>query len=281
MAPPVDFQSLTPEMLKRFMDSHTERRYQLVDVRQPDEYATAHIPGARLMPLPELEARLYELPDDQHLIFYCRSGSRSTYAAALAMDGEVTRKTVGHLAGGILAWEGNTLADFPRLEVFDTAAGLPQLLLTAMDLEKGAYRFYADFLKSMAPEILRPTLTRLSKAEESHARMIYRHLAEIDETAAPFETLYAGLKGNILEGGETFDDLTARFSDMPGDVCLNIIEIGLSIEFAAFDLYRTMAEQAEDPLLKNTFIKIAQAEKAHMRTLSRALEHCGKLQAES
>jgi rhodanese-related sulfurtransferase/rubrerythrin len=266
-------------MLKQFIDGHAEHRYQLVDVRQPEEYASAHIPGARLVPLPELEARLYDLPDDQHLIFYCRSGSRSTYAATLALDGEVTRKTVGHLAGGIMAWEGNTLADFPRLEVFDTTGNLSQLLLTAMDLEKGAYRFYAGFLKSMAPEALRPTLTRLSKAEESHARMIYRHLAEADGTAPPFETLYAGLKGDILEGGETFDDMVARFSNMPGDVCLNIIEIGLSIEFAAFDLYRTMAEQAKDPLVKSTFIKIAQAEKAHMSTLSRALEHCGKVQA--
>jgi rhodanese-related sulfurtransferase/rubrerythrin len=278
MAPPVDFQNLTPDRLKRFMDSHTERRYQLVDVRQPDEYAAAHIPGARLMPLPELEARLYDLPDDQHLIFYCRSGSRSTYAATLAIDGEVTRKTVGHLAGGIIGWEGNTLADFPRIEVFNTTGNLSQLLLTAMDLEKGAYRFYAGFLASMAPEALRPTLTRLSKAEESHARMIYRHLAETDETVAPFKTLYAGLNGDILEGGESFDSLTARFSEMPGDVCLNIIEIGLSIEFAAFDLYRTMAEQAEDSPVKSTFIEIAQAEKAHMRTLSRALEHCGKVQ---
>ena len=281
MAPPVDFQNLTPGMLEQFIDRHAESSYQLVDVRQPDEYASAHIPGSRLMPLTELEARLYELPDDQHLIFYCRSGSRSTYAATLAIDGEVTRKTVGHLAGGIIGWEGNTLADFPRVEIFDTAATLSQLLLTAMDLEKGAYLFYSGFLKSMAPEILRPTLTRLSKAEETHARMIYRHLAEVDKTAAPFEALYAGLKGDILEGGETVDDLVARFSDMPGDVCLNIIEIGLSIEFAAFDLYKTMAERAEDPLVKSTFIEIAQAEKAHMRTLSRSLEHCGTVQAKS
>jgi len=59
MAPPVDFQNLTPEKLRRFMDRHIESSYRLVDVRQPDEYEAAHIPGARLLPLPELEARLY------------------------------------------------------------------------------------------------------------------------------------------------------------------------------------------------------------------------------
>ena len=133
---PVDFQNLTPEMLRQFIDRHTESSYWLVDVRQPDEYETAHIPGARLMPLPEIEARLYELPEDQDLIFYCHSGGRSSYAASLAIEGEVTQKTVAHLAGGILAWDGKTLADFPRVEVFDAAADFQDLLMTAMDLER-------------------------------------------------------------------------------------------------------------------------------------------------
>ncbi|MBW2562430.1 MAG: sulfurtransferase [Deltaproteobacteria bacterium] len=274
---PVDFQNLTPEMLRRFIDRHTESSYWLVDVRQPDEYETAHIPGARLIPLPEVEARLYDLPEDQDLIFYCHSGGRSAYAASLAIEGEVTSKTVAHLSGGILAWDGKTLADFPRVEVFDAAADLQDLLMTAMDLEKGAFRFYTGFLETVAPEAMRPTLAKLSKAEEMHARRVYRHLAEADSTVAQFETLYAGLKGDILEGGQTFDELVVRFSDMSGDVCLNIIEIALAIELAAFDLYRTMAERVADPLAKSTFLDIAQAEKGHMRTLSRAIGHCRKV----
>ena len=272
----VDFQKLTPEMLRRFIDSHTESSYRIVDVRQPDEYEAAHIPGAHLMPLPELEARLYELPDDQDLIFYCHSGGRSAYAAVLAIEGEVTRKTVAHLEGGILTWDGRTLVDFPKVEVFDIASDLPKLLMTAMDLEKGAHLFYTNFLKSSAPEALRPTLIDLSKAEELHARKVYRHITEVDSTVMPFEKLYAGLKGNILEGGQTFHEMATRFSEMVGDICLNIIEIALAIEAAAFDLYKTMAERTADPLAKKTFIDIAQAEKGHMRKLSRAIEHCRK-----
>jgi rhodanese-related sulfurtransferase/rubrerythrin len=269
-----DFQNLTPEMLKKFINRHAESSYRLVDVRQPDEYKAAHIPGAYLMPLTELETRLFELPEDQDLIFYCRSGGRSAYAATLAAEGEVTSKTVSNLVGGILAWNGKTLTEFPRVEVFDLAADLPAVFITAMDLEKGAFLFYDSFLKTVAPESLKPTLVNLSKAEEIHARKIYDHLAEADEAAAPFEALYAELKGEILEGGQTFDELTARFSDMSGDVCLNIIEMALSIEFAAFDLYRNMAERVSDPMAKSTFLEIAQAEKGHMRTLSHAIEHC-------
>ena len=269
-----DFQNLTPEMLRRFVDTHRESHYQLVDVRQPEEYEESHIPGARLMPLPELEARLYDLPADQDLIFYCRSGGRSAYAAALASEGEVTGKSVAHLEGGILAWDGNTLAAFPRVAVFDGAADSAALLTTAMNLEKGAFRFYAGVLQAAAPEALRPMLDKLSRAEEAHARRVYRHLVAVDATVPSFEDLYAGLAGDVLEGGGTINEMTARFSEMFGDSCLNIVEIGLSIEFAAFDLYRTMAERATDPAAKRTFLEIAQAEKGHMRMLSRGIEHC-------
>lgn len=44
----------------------------LIDVRPDDEYAAGHLPGARSIPLEQLEARLDELPDDAEVIAYCR-----------------------------------------------------------------------------------------------------------------------------------------------------------------------------------------------------------------
>jgi rhodanese-related sulfurtransferase/predicted transcriptional regulator len=44
----------------------------LIDVRPKDEYAAGHIPGARSIPLAELERRLAELPTDREIIAYCR-----------------------------------------------------------------------------------------------------------------------------------------------------------------------------------------------------------------
>ena len=42
----------------------------LLDVRQPKEYAQGHQPGAKLIPLGELENRLHELDKDQPIIIY-------------------------------------------------------------------------------------------------------------------------------------------------------------------------------------------------------------------
>ncbi|MDO8774737.1 MAG: metalloregulator ArsR/SmtB family transcription factor [Burkholderiaceae bacterium] len=44
----------------------------VIDVRPQDEYQVAHLPFARSMPLPEIERRLAELPQDHDIVAYCR-----------------------------------------------------------------------------------------------------------------------------------------------------------------------------------------------------------------
>lgn len=59
-----------------------------VDVRRPDEFVQAHVPGARLIPLDELGARLHEIPKDRRVYVICAVGGRSLAAAgALASAG--------------------------------------------------------------------------------------------------------------------------------------------------------------------------------------------------
>lgn len=44
----------------------------VLDVRPADEYRAGHVPGARSIPLRELERRLDEIPRDQQVVAYCR-----------------------------------------------------------------------------------------------------------------------------------------------------------------------------------------------------------------
>ena len=60
----------------------------LVDVREDDEWAAGHAPGATHIPLGELGARYTEIPQDVPVYLICRSGGRSSQAAhALAGAG--------------------------------------------------------------------------------------------------------------------------------------------------------------------------------------------------
>ena len=52
----------------------------LLDVRNPNELAVESVPGAVNIPLPELRARLGELPRDREILVFCRSAQRAYYA---------------------------------------------------------------------------------------------------------------------------------------------------------------------------------------------------------
>jgi sulfur-carrier protein adenylyltransferase/sulfurtransferase len=63
-------QSLEADEVKRYMAQHREGTYSLIDVRQPGEYEKEHIPGAQLIPLPELENLLKGLDPGKPIIVY-------------------------------------------------------------------------------------------------------------------------------------------------------------------------------------------------------------------
>jgi rhodanese-related sulfurtransferase len=62
--------SLTWEEANKLADETPGRDVVFVDVRQPKEYAQAHFPGAKLIPLGELENRLAELDKAQPIVIY-------------------------------------------------------------------------------------------------------------------------------------------------------------------------------------------------------------------
>lgn len=73
----------------------------LIDVRDPDEYAAGHIPGARLVPLPRIADHLSELRDAPDLQIVCQSGNRSARAVEYLTDQGIPAVSV---AGGTRAW---------------------------------------------------------------------------------------------------------------------------------------------------------------------------------
>jgi rhodanese-related sulfurtransferase len=73
----------------------------LVDVREPHEYAAAHVRQARLIPLGSLPEREAELPRDRDILFICETGRRSLTAAHWANDRGFRSASV---AGGTSIW---------------------------------------------------------------------------------------------------------------------------------------------------------------------------------
>jgi sulfur-carrier protein adenylyltransferase/sulfurtransferase len=91
---------ITVDALKAKMDRGED--FDLLDVREPNEFQICRIQGATLIPLGELSRRTAELDPNRDLVVHCKMGPRSAKAVALLQERGFTR--VHNLKGGILAW---------------------------------------------------------------------------------------------------------------------------------------------------------------------------------
>jgi rhodanese-related sulfurtransferase len=80
----------------------------LIDVRRPYEFEAGHLAGARNIEMNELTAHAGEIPRDRIVLFYCRTGNRSSMAVDAFREAGYDAH---NLAGGIEAWnqEGRPL----------------------------------------------------------------------------------------------------------------------------------------------------------------------------
>jgi len=106
---PAEVKQLTPHEVKQMLDAG--KRFVFLDVRTPEERATAAIDGTRLLDQAEA-VEVERLPKDTMLVFHCHHGGRSQAAAEHFRGRGFTN--VHNLAGGIDAWSREVDPKVPR-----------------------------------------------------------------------------------------------------------------------------------------------------------------------
>mgnify|MGYP000360425823 FL=1 len=101
-------EKITPAEAIRLLDAG---KAQAVDVREPDEFAVGHIPGAKLLPLGDVLTRAEEVMPDKKAqwLIYCRTGRRSADAVQKL---DALGYTNIYDLGGILSWPYEIEGDF-------------------------------------------------------------------------------------------------------------------------------------------------------------------------
>lgn len=89
-----------PVVLAQALTGHESEVF-VLDVREPDEYEEAHIPGSILIPLGSLQRRLSEVPKDRQVVVVCAVGGRSARATHFLRGHGVEAV---NLHGGMRAW---------------------------------------------------------------------------------------------------------------------------------------------------------------------------------
>jgi glyoxylase-like metal-dependent hydrolase (beta-lactamase superfamily II)/rhodanese-related sulfurtransferase len=93
----------------------------VLDVREPEEYAHGHVPGAINVPQADLASRLHEVPRDRPLMMVCQRGMRSLRAAQFLVQMGIHQ--VASVKGGTAAWRA---ADKP-IALGDTGTEKPRV----------------------------------------------------------------------------------------------------------------------------------------------------------
>jgi len=75
----------------------------VLDIRNPREWATKHIPGSVNIPLNRLQERIAEVPRDRRVVVHCAGGYRSSIAASILHQYGITNLI--EIAGGLAAWD--------------------------------------------------------------------------------------------------------------------------------------------------------------------------------
>jgi sulfur-carrier protein adenylyltransferase/sulfurtransferase len=101
---------ITPLELKARMERGDD--FVLIDVREPEEFAIARIPGSRLIPRGTLPERVHELSSADDIVVHCKSGVRSGMAVDFLKQAGFRR--VKNLVGGILRWSDDVDPTVPK-----------------------------------------------------------------------------------------------------------------------------------------------------------------------
>lgn len=225
----------------------------LLDVRQPEEYKQGHIPGAMLLPLPDLPDKLEELNVSKGIVTYCRLGRRSLAAAQLIAD-ELDSE-VYTIDGGIMAWNG--LVATGDVEICEILTGLKdseEFISLAYAFEDGSERFYLKVSELV---------------EDSKAAELFKNLSDIEKN---HKKRISDIRKGITTDKRFSEYMESciRVSDAIDRIIKNrnikdILEYSMQFETNSLDIYMKIKDKDE------VFRYLIADEKAHLKRLGSLL----------
>ncbi len=242
----------------------------ILDVRQPEEYRSGHLPGAVFIPLPDLINKVGELDHTKPIIAYCRSGNRSRAAAAFLLSDGFSK--VYSMDGGITAWNGQVATGsynegLSMLEGRETAE---ELISLAMALEEGSRMFYVNVEELTFDTEAKNVLKTIEESEEKHKTQILQTYKLITGENLTDDILNREPLRGIMEGGVRINEVVS-FLKGPDKTLLDILEVSMQLEINSLDLYIKILRNIEDAGAKKVFDILIEEEKNHLSKLGKLL----------
>jgi rhodanese-related sulfurtransferase/rubrerythrin len=261
-------QSLETSEVKDYLDTHETGSYTLLDVRQPGEYEGEHIPGAKLIPLPQLADAYQTLDKEKPVLVYCAIGGRSRVAAQL-LAGQGF-KEIYNITGGIKAWKGGT-AEGPVELNLDMVRGdetPAEIIRLAYGMEHSLGTFYRVARETTQDAEVAALLEKLAAVEEQHKRYLLDLSKTMEGKEGAAEIREAESSATAMEGGFNSDELLLNNESFLRSVP-DLLDLSMMVETQALDLYVRFAEKVQDQRAKDILSRLADEEKGHLQALGR------------
>jgi len=261
--------SITAAEAHKIVDSEKPEDVTVLDVRQPTEYENGHIPGAHLIPLSELQARLEELDKDKKTLVYCRSGNRSRSGSEILLTAGF--REVLNMEGGINAWQGITAAGSPEATMFCVPQSLEatELLTMAWAFETGTLEFLRS-LEEAASGDEKSLLVGLIEDKESARETLKTCCSEIKGiTPERFaECMGPHCEGVMVGCIKVADAIKWAL----GKNTAEILELLVSLSASAYDYYLRLARVSDREYAAQIFVALAARERANIELTAKTLE---------
>ncbi|NQT54836.1 MAG: hypothetical protein HQ551_01250 [Desulfobacteraceae bacterium] len=264
-----EVENMTTDEVKDYLDAHGVDEYNLLDVRQAWEYEEFHLPGAKLIPLPELPDRLDEIAVNKPTLVYCAVGGRSAAAANL-ISGQGF-EDVYNMFGGIMAWKNEYAVGPQTLGMinFSGDESPAEILGLAYTMEINLGTFYSEMASSAKPE-LADTFEQLSKFEKGHKAKVFNLARDLDPSLKKYEDLEQRYSASALEGGMTAEEFLEENKEYL-KTPKGALEAAMMFEAQALDLYMRFALRAKGGASIELLHTLAQEEKNHLKILGKLM----------
>ena len=263
--------SMEAEEAKAYMAKHREGEYTVLDVRQPWEYEAEHLPGAKLMPLPQLPDTYKTLDPEKPTIVHCAIGGRSRVAAQMLNGWGF--KEVYNLAGGIKAFQGHKATGPQELNLSlvrgdETPA---EIITLAYGMEKALQSFYETLEQPGQDREVIELFGKLARVEVRHEDRLFEAYRQVEPQAQDRQAFEARVASDTLEGGFNAQEfLAANKSHL--ETVPQVLDLAMMLETQALDLYLRFAGRCSQEQTREVLVTLAGEEKAHLASLGRLLE---------
>jgi len=265
-----EIKSISTADAKSYVESSTTDTYQLLDVRQPDEFMKQHLPGALLLPLNDLLAGKVVLDKKKPTLVYCKNGERSLAASQWMMNDDF--KDVRHILGGIDDWLGKKAFGHYELNLnlLKQDTEFSDAISMAFAMEEGLRLFYMELARETNDETFKKLYRKLASFEVEHKSDLSKKYLSI-EGKELIQKEIEGRHSQITEGGGSAD-ITLIKSLAGTEDAVEIFGLALAFEIQAFDFYVRLSRHTVRPEVKTFFLEMADAEKMHLAFISTEMD---------